>query len=84
MTLFPVTIRLEYVALDLLGPLLKATTGDRFILVMTDRRSVKIRQEVENVGKEYCIICSSLVTAFLRLGACEHLRPNIISQMING
>ena len=37
--LFPASSPLEYVAIDILGPLPKAKSGDRFILVITDRFS---------------------------------------------
>ena len=37
--LFPPTQPLEFVAIDILGPLDRASTGHRFILVMTDRFS---------------------------------------------
>ena len=35
--LFPATKQLEYVAIDILGPLPKSKDGYRFILVITDR-----------------------------------------------
>ena len=43
MKLFPATEPLEFVAIDLLGPLLRSSTGHRFILVITDRFSKLVR-----------------------------------------
>jgi Integrase zinc binding domain len=37
--LFPASAPLEYVAIDILGPLPKTGHGNRFLLVMTDRFS---------------------------------------------
>jgi len=39
LTLFPANAPLEYVAIDILGPLPRASSGHRFVLVMTDRFS---------------------------------------------
>lgn len=43
MRLFPGSSPLEYVAIDILGPLTESTQGHRFILGMTDRFSKLVR-----------------------------------------
>lgn len=43
MRLFPASSPLEYVAIDILGPLTQSTQGHKFILVMTDRFSKLVR-----------------------------------------
>jgi len=57
--LFPAKAPLEYVAVDILGPLPRSTSGQRFILVMTDRfskftRAIPMRTITAiNVAKEF-------------------------------
>eukprot|EP00171_Calliarthron_tuberculosum_P021926 IDg21926t1 len=43
MQLFPASSPLEFVAIDILGPLTESTKGHKFILVMTDRFSKMVR-----------------------------------------
>jgi len=59
LTLFPANSPLEYVAIDILGPLPRASSGHRFVFVMTDRfskfsRAVLMRTITEtNVAKVF-------------------------------
>jgi hypothetical protein len=58
--LFPASLPLEYVSIDLLGPLPKTAHGNRFLLVMTDRfskltRTVPLRTtSALVVAKAFC------------------------------